>query len=399
MGELVRLDPGLRNLRALKGRIAVVEIKNMAVPPAAALDKRSAWPEDLRLPNQYEGPVLTTFVKNFYGKLCRKAGAKAAVFVWTNIDDDMVEGQCLPFVLGYQGIPIIWVNETNGKRVFSAADAHERARLVLTAEKEPNAFTETIYCILKGRRENECVVVNTHTDGPNCMEENGPPAMLAMLEEMKDQPLERTHIFLFTAGHFRLSEFADKSTGGFQAASRWLAMHRALWDGKEGHMKAVCALTLEHLGCREWAVVDGKYQDTGKIMPELVYTGNSFVNDLYLEEVKQNRTRVRTITLRGHNFLHFGEGQNFFQQGVPDIALCTAPDYLCVESADQEYGKFDLDLMHEQTQTFLNLAAKLEIISSERIGKADSFSMLTARNPADGADWTLRGLIRSMRKV
>ena len=164
-------------------------------------------------------------------------------------------------------------------------------------------------------------------------------------------------------------------------------------------MKAVCALTLEHLGCREWAVVDGKYQDTGKIMPELVYTGNSFVNDLYLEEVKQNRTRVRTITLRGHNFLHFGEGQNFFQQGVPDIALCTAPDYLCVESADQEYGKFDLDLMHEQTQTFLNLAAKLEIISSERIGKADSFSMLTARNPADGADWTLRGLIRSMRKV
>ncbi len=396
--ELVLVQPMMQNIRDTKGKIAVIEYKNLDILPAAfAFDKRSAYPEDLKLPGKYAGPVTTTFVKNYYGKLCKKAGAKAAVFAWQNINDDMVEGQYLPFVLDYQGVPILWVNETNGRKVIAAARNHQKARFTLTANIEPNACAETVYCILKGRRPDECVIINTHTDGSNCVEENGPPALLAMLEELKGQKLERNHLFLFTAGHFRLPEFAEKATGGAQASSRWLHMHRALWDGKNGHIKAVCTLTLEHLGCLEWAVVDGKYQYTGQLQPELVYTGNQFVNDLYIEEVKQNRSRVRTMTLRGHNNMHFGEGQNFCQMGIPDIALCTAPDYLCVESPEQELEKFDLNVMVEQTQTFANLAVKLENIPTERIGKAEPFSILTSHDPAGGTDWTMDGLIKKLK--
>lgn len=87
--------------------------------------------------------------------------------------------------------------------------------------------------------------------------------------------------------------------------------------------------------------------------------------------MKENRTRVRTITCKGHPILHFGEGENFFLNGIPDIALCTAPEYLCAKNPSQEIEKFDLDLMTEQTQTFLNLALKLEQYSAKEIGRSD----------------------------
>lgn len=61
---------------------------------------------------------------------------------------------------------------------------------------------------------------------------------------MKDAIHERTHIFLFTAGHFRLPHFWNIRTGGFQSGSRWLAMHCELGDGKGEHSKCVETLRL-----------------------------------------------------------------------------------------------------------------------------------------------------------
>lgn len=369
--ELVYVKTPLDYPKA-RGKIAVIEVKNVDfIPGWLAFQKKSAWPETEKLPARYTGTVVTSFVRFFNGMLSKLAGARGAVLVWKNLPDEMIQGQYLPFILGYQGLPILWVNETNGNTLIAAAKEHKRAHLTLTADVEENAYTETVYCMLRGRSDRECVVVNTHTDGPNCVEENGAPAMLQMLEAMKDKDLDRTYIFLFATGHFRLPEFMDPLGTAFQASSRWLSMHRQLWNGKGGHMRAVACLTLEHLGCMEWIDVGGEYLPTGKIQPELVYTGNRFVDQLYIDEVKENRTRVRTITCKGHPILHFGEGENFFLNGIPDIALCTAPEYLCAKNPSQEIEKFDLDLMTEQTQTFLNLALKLEQYSAKEIGRSD----------------------------
>lgn len=237
----------------------------------------------------------------------------------------------------------------------------------------------------------ENVIVNTHTDGTNCVEENGPIALLELMKNMVGQSLERNHIFVFTTGHFRLPVFKDIRTGSFQSASRWMAMHRNLWDGKKGHEKCIANLTIEHLGCKEWRDIDGEYKYTGKPEVEIVYTGNKYMDNLYLETVKDRKT-VRTMTLRGHNALHFGEGQNFFTMGIPEISLVPAPYYLCVASESHEMEKFDPELMAEQTETFAKLIEKIEKTNSAYFGKSEFYSILKANSVSGGFDFSLKGL-------
>lgn len=386
----------LTDIPKTTGKIAVFEVANVNfIPSEIAFDKRSSYPEDVVLPKKYEGPVITSFVQCFYGIVSKLSKAKAVILIWKGLHDDCVKGQYLSFIMDYQKMPMLWVNETNGQRVIEAAKEHKKAKFVLEAELKENAFTESFYCILDGKDPKENVIVNTHTDGTNCVEENGAIALLQLMKNMKDRELERTHIFVFTTGHFRLPRFEDIRTGAFQSASRWLAMHRDLWDGKGNHFKCVANLTVEHLGCKEWREVDGEYKYTGEQEVELVYTGNKFMDKLYIDTVKE-RKNIRTMTLRGHNALHFGEGQNFFTMGIPEISLVPAPYYLCVISDTHEMEKFDIDLMTEQTETFARLIEKIEHISAKEMGRSELYSAIKARSVSGGKDFSLVGLTESI---
>lgn len=386
----------LTDIPKTTGKIAVFEVANVNfIPSEIAFDKRSSYPEDVILPKKYEGPVITSFVQCFYGIVSKLSKAKAVILIWKGLHDDCVKGQYLSFIMDYQKMPMLWVNETNGQRVIEAAKEHKKAKFVLEAELKENAFTESFYCILNGKDPKENVIVNTHTDGTNCVEENGAVALLQLMKNMKDQELERTHIFVFTTGHFRLPRFEDVRTGAFQSASRWLAMHRDLWDGKGNHFKCVANLTVEHLGCKEWREIDGEYKYTGEQEVELVYTGNKFMDKLYIDTVKE-RKNIRTMTLRGHNALHFGEGQNFFTMGIPEISLVPAPYYLCVISDTHEMEKFDIDLMTEQTETFARLIEKIEHISAKEMGRSELYSAIKARSVSGGKDFSLSGLTESI---
>lgn len=395
--QLVHFE-NIADIKNLKDKIAVFEISNIDfIPSEIAFDKRSSYPEDVVMEAKYEGPVITTFVKFIYGIMAKLSKAKAAVFVWKNLHDDCVKGQYLPFILEYQNLPILWVNETEGKKLIEAAGQKKKANLVLKAEMEDHAYTESFYCVKKGKKEGESVIINTHTDGTNCIEENGPVAILELMKAIKDRELDRTHIFVFTTGHFRLPSFKDISTGSFQSISRWMAMHRQLWDGKHGHLKCVANLTLEHLGCKEWRTVDGEYTYTGKPDIELVYTGNNVMDKLYIDTVKAERKDVRTMTLRGHNMLHFGEGQNFFTMGIPGICLVPAPYYLCAESETHEMEKFDAALMCEQTKTFFSLVEKIEKMSAAQIGRSDWYSFVKAKSVSGGYDFSVNGLYSKLK--
>lgn len=382
----------LKDVPDTTGKIAVFEVSNVNfIPSEIAFDKRTSYPEDVTLEKKYEGPVITSFVHCFYGIASKLTKAKAVILVWKGLHDDCVKGQYLSFILGYQKIPMLWVNRTEGEKIAEAAKQHKKAKFVLTAEKEDNAFTETFYCILKGKNAKETVIINTHTDGTNCVEENGPIALLQLIKNLKDKELDRTHIFVFTTGHFRLPRFKDIRTGAFQATSRWLSMHREFWDGKGDHFKCVANLTLEHMGCKEWRETDGEYKYTGKPEVELVYTGNEFMDGIYIDAVKDRKT-VRTMTLRGHNALHFGEGQNFFTMGIPEISLVPAPYYLCVVSDSHEMEKFDVDLMVEQTETFAKIIERLENIPADVLGRSDMYSIVKAKSVSGGRDFGIAGL-------
>ena len=86
------------------------------------------------LEKKYEGPVITSFVQCFYGIVSKLSKAKAVILIWKGLHDDMIEGQYLSFIADYQNIPMLWVNETNGKRLTQAAKQHKKAKFVLEAE-------------------------------------------------------------------------------------------------------------------------------------------------------------------------------------------------------------------------------------------------------------------------
>lgn len=374
-GELVYIREKHVDYLAVKDKIAVIKIDKMDfLPSTLAFDKRRASPETLELPKKYTGPVATAFVNFPFLGNARRLGAKAAICIWEGMSDQCVEGQYLPFILDYQGLPTLWVNETNGKRLIQAARSKRTATLKLTAEKEKHCCTETFYCMIEGKNNREAVIVNTHTDGTNCIEENGPIAMLSLIECLKAKALDRTHIFVFATGHFRLPMF-HKSLGVAQATSRWVDMHKDLWDGKKGHIKAVAGVSVEHLGCMEQKDSAGAYIPTGDIETEMVYTGSKRMDDIYYRAL-EGRKNVRTVTLRGHNFLHFGEGQPLFDVKIPEIAYVPAPDSLCVISENNEMDKFNPDLMLEQMQTILNCLTIIDDMPQAAIGACDSYSFL-----------------------
>lgn len=323
--EIVEIFGKHINYLPAKGKIALVKVKDLEkVPTGFAFNQRNSYPKGLSLPPNYKGPVADSFVKIPLISVAKAMGVKAVICIWEGMSDEMVKGQYLPFILDYQGIPALWVGEESGEKLKKAAKEKKKVNLVLTAEKEKNAKTESFYTVLEGKNKREAIIINTHTDGINCVEENGPIAMLEMMRLLKDMELDRTLIFVFVTGHFRLPNFKQHD---IQASSKWLKNHRDMWDGKKGHIKAVSSLGVEHLGCTEWKDKDGKYQCTNPIDVELVYTANKAMDKVYYDSL-EDRTMVRTVTVKGHNFLHFGEGQPPRNVGIPDISLVTAPDYL-----------------------------------------------------------------------
>jgi len=96
--------------------------------------------------------------------------------------------------------------------------------------------TETFPPSLKPARGGD-----THTDGPDATEENGALGILALAKYFAKPPQRdrrRTLVFPLTTGHF---------------ASPWVPSIRGVIEKHPDVIKeAVAAVTVEHLGCREW---------------------------------------------------------------------------------------------------------------------------------------------------
>ncbi|MDW2800798.1 hypothetical protein RZO55_24815 [Clostridium boliviensis] len=373
-GELIHVKSG--NYSKAKGKIAVVEIKKVKkLPIGLIMNKRAAYPGGTRIAAGDGDLVLTSVLRNPDLKKAREKGVKAVVLIWKGVADEKVEDQYLPFTDEYMGIPAVWVNETEGKKVIAAAKKQEQGTVILEAEKQTNAKTESFHVIIRGRNEDQTILINTHTDGINVVEENGAIGMLSMIRYLQNKQLSRTMVFSFVTGHFRLPVFKGTS----QAASTWLKDHPELWDGKKGNKKAVAGITVEHLGSMEWKEYEsGQYKATGNIQTEYTYVGNARMGRIW-EKVIRDRSRTRTVTLRGHNKFEFGESQPLFEEGIPVIGLIQMPDYLMVNNKTREMDKFSVSLMREQVKSLLKATIIVDKTPQKQLGKSDGYLFLYGR--------------------
>ena len=109
----------ITKLRPLK-KIVVMRMPDFSrIPAAVAFSERRAMPADLHVTKFYKGPVAVAFIKATVGIFLAKfTGAKAAVFIWQKMSNEMVQGQYLNFILGHLGVPTLWVNEETGKTLL-----------------------------------------------------------------------------------------------------------------------------------------------------------------------------------------------------------------------------------------------------------------------------------------
>jgi hypothetical protein len=364
------------NYDDVKDKIVVVEIDNTkALPMGLIMNERQAFPQQNHVVLGDGDLVLTTTLQNPKLEKAKEMGAQAVILVWKGVSDKKVEDQYLPFTTDYIGIPAVWVNQTEGQKVMKAAKNHEKGTVVLEAKKEENAPTESFYVTIEGKNTEESIIINSHTDGVNVVEEDGAVGMLSMIRYLRQEQPERTMVFAFVTGHFRLPDFKGTS----QATSTWMQDHSELWDGKEGHMKAVAGITVEHLGSMEWKDnASGQYEATGDIQTEYTYTGNAMMEAIWRKAIEE-REITRTVTLRGHNKFEFGESQPLFEAGILVIGLVASPDYLTVNSENREMDKFNIALMQEQIASLLKATVMIDHTSTDQLGKAEGYSFFIGR--------------------
>ncbi|HLD66804.1 MAG TPA: hypothetical protein VJA19_12225 [Pseudomonas sp.] len=368
-GELHWFDKKPGDFSAARGKIAIVPVERVDLSPlkTIALFKCKSRLPDTGADFQSGettpllGPLLAAFLPQ-----ARQAGVLGVICVFEGLSDAQAQQQVLPFTTAYAGCPALWVTAHTGQRLKEAAQQGLSATLILDAVLE-DTQTDTLYAVLPGNNARETIIINTHTDGPNACEENGAAGLLALARhQSRRAERNRTQVFVMATGHFQIPQVTTEG----QATSAWLAHHPELWDGKNGHAKAVAGLTLEHLGCTEWKddMNAGGPAPTGRLERELVYTTNPVMEQIYLEAVA-DRSKLRSLTLSPRiGKVFFGEAQPLFAAGIPSISLIPVPDYLCQVLPDGGIERLDPDFAHQQVTSFTRALHQLDALATADIG-------------------------------
>lgn len=353
-----------------RGKIAVVDVPTPALPIAVAFQPTGQYPADSPPPPTFDTqPAISDVAAAPVLSLAAQAGVRGVVCLRQGLSDALAADQYSPFTTGYQNCPAVWVKPSQAPAIRRAAIRGAGATLTLDAPLDRGAATETIWSILPGSDPREAVVINTHTDGPNAAEENGGLGLLALARELSKVPRSqrrRSVIFVATTGHFQIPQLAAPGPLN-QSASRWIAMHPELLDGKQ--LRTVAALTIEHLGCTEWRDNDThtEYQATGQPGVGYCYTSNPAMRQNYLDAAR-GTANTRTATILQTPVVSFGEGHDFYKKGIATASLIPTPSYLVAAPPDGALSKLDPNLIHGQIRTFANLFRRLETLTAAQIG-------------------------------
>ena len=313
---------------------------------------------------------------------------KAVVVAYSGMSDGMVAHQYNPFITPYPstsglptpgdpGCPAVWVGADTGSQLtHAAASGAATARVTLTAGITSGAATDTVWGWLPGSDPTaRPLIVNTHTDGPNATEENGALGLLALARHLATRPHRRPIYFAFVTGHFQLPQFTapiptPRAEVGSDATSVWMADHPAIYQA------ALAGMTVEHLGCRQWADSNGRYTARGRYDWGVTYTTQRALSTSVTNtEQKAWLDALRAVNLSGRPVgpnvavqptpLYLGEGAPLYAGGLGTVSLVPLPTYLLQAGSRQQpklldLEKLDKNLAYAQVLAFARTLAALD---------------------------------------
>ena len=306
----------------------------------------------------------------------KNAGVLGVVVAWTGLPDDEVINQYNPFTTSYPaasglpspgdpGCPAVWVGDSTGTELAGlAASGQASATLVLTADITVGAATETVWGWLEGSgNTGENIIINTHTDGPNAIEENGGLGLLALARHLAALPSRnRDMYFALVTGHFQLPQFSRTILNlahpevGQGAVSTWMLEHPHIYQA------AVLGVTAEHLGATLWTddPETGQYVPAGGSDWGATYTMQRDILSLVNAEKDAYLSAVRAVNASGWPDYpvatvrpgllpaYFGEGSSLYAAGLGTVSLCPSPTYLLQAGDAQQPQLLDLDKLDQR---------------------------------------------------
>ncbi|MGH8531047.1 MAG: hypothetical protein ACRETN_14585 [Nevskiales bacterium] len=306
------------------------------------------------------------------------SGDAAGLILMHGFPHEQVKGHYAPYEGELWPVPALYVGVDEGERLKQVAQAGGQARIRLSADEGPTP-TRTLIATLPGVSA-ERIVIESHTDGTNVHEDNGPLVMLEMAKYFAAFPKHchpKTLEFVFPTAHFHQKIFPPLRHGGAGEYARQL--NRDYEDGT-----VAMALVLEHLGTLGY---DARPRASGAPGRELVPNGtpeamSAFVNEspvliaTLLQSVIAHDMRG-FIALRGadlpgaHIPLHRsfgGEGTPYSDHLIPTVAYITAPWPLYNPAFGLEV--LDKDLLYRQTLMFTDYVQLISPLSRLLLGGA-----------------------------
>lgn len=311
---------------SLAGKIAVFDVPLTIIPlsffTALAYPGRAYDPNgELVASKLYKRPYLNGVVPVLDS--LKAAGAAGAVAV-LDFPSSGADGSYFPFDGIIRNVPGVYVDRTVGAALKDKAKAGASARLKLPATVK-KVTSRNLIGFIPGE-SSDIVALHCHTDGSNAIEDNGPGAIVAMsnyLARLPRKALPSTIMILLNTGHF----------AGGNGARAFPAQHK-----NDLVKRTKAALTIEHLGTREWDEVQpGRMGPTGHWEPGGIFApGSEALVDASFDALvraeaapsgvlKPLDPNANGVTAPAWT----GEGQYLFAVGgLPDANYITGPTYL-----------------------------------------------------------------------
>ena len=314
------------------------------------------------------------------------AGAAGVLFV-KELPAHQLPGHYEPYEGLFWKVPGAFLGADEGKALTDAIASGKApvARLVSRASVK-RVQTPTIIATLPGANAQK-IVIDSHTDGTNAVEDNGPLAMLAMARYFAKRAVAcrpRTIEFALSTAHFYqyLVPGNDRNGGALQVARRL--------DKEYDEGKVAGVVVIEHLGALEYLDrprpdgVGRVLQLTGRPEPMIIAETISLPLRSAVQQVVSRYDMRRTLMIRGADVpsvrapLHCsfgGEGTPFNKRLLPTVAAIAAPQTLYNPAFGIE--GIDFGLMHRQMLAFTELIQRMgEMPQSGIGGPTDAFRAL-----------------------
>ncbi|MGV9415458.1 hypothetical protein ACWDOP_36650 [Nocardia sp. NPDC003693] len=282
----------------------------------------------------------------------RDRGALAAISILPFAPED-ARGQYTPHQQTQQdGLPALHLDRDQGARLRELMRRGPvTATLTLTADTDPAASVDYLAATIPGNGSGSgAILLMTHTDGQNAVEENAAAAILAMVDYFTKLPVaqrDRDICVVFSPAHMTAATSAVHP-------EHWLEQHPEIRD------RIVAAVVPEHLGALHWAAgPDRVWRPTGQQEILVLGVGNSDQLTGTVTAALDSSDLDRTIVARPYTNNLYGEATGPYRLGIPTVTAIASPNYLIRVSPGAELDRLDPELAHRQTRFLTGLTERL----------------------------------------